>query len=62
MLTLKEWRRARGLSQEKMAEKLDIHINTYRNWEDKPSSIRLDKARKIADILGLQMSDIIFLP
>lgn len=62
MLTLKEWRRARGISQEEMAEKLEIHINTYRSWEETPSLIRFTKAVKMAEILKVELSDIIFTP
>lgn len=62
MLTLKEWRRAKNISQESMAEWLGIHVNTYRSWEDKPSEIKLGYAVKIAAILDLEMTDIKFLP
>ena len=60
-LTLKEWRRAKGISQETMAEKCGIHINTYRAWEENPSEIRLGKAQLMADALGIALKDI-FLP
>ena len=36
-LTLREWRRLKEVTQEQMAEVCGIHINTYRNWEEKPS-------------------------
>lgn len=61
-LTLKEWRRAKGVSQEKMADICDVHINTYRAWEEKPSEIKLGKAMKIAEELDISIDDIIFLP
>lgn len=60
-LTLKEWRRVKGISQETMAEKCGIHINTYRAWEENPSEIRLGKAQLMADALGIALKDI-FLP
>lgn len=61
MLTLKEWRRAKGFSQQSMADRLNVHINTYRDWESNPEKIRMSDAQKIADILGVGMTDIIFL-
>ncbi len=61
MLTLKEWRRARGISQQDMADRLGVHINTYREWEASPAKIRMSDAQKIAEILKLEITDIIFL-
>lgn len=60
--TLKELRRAKGFSQNYMAEVCGIHINTYRAWEEKPSEIKLGMAFKIAEKLGVSINDIIFLP
>lgn len=45
-----------------MAELCDVHINTYRLWEDKPSDIKLGKALDIAKVLGISVEDIIFCP
>ncbi|MBR3580746.1 MAG: helix-turn-helix transcriptional regulator [Lachnospiraceae bacterium] len=60
MLTLKQWRRVKDISQEKMAEQLGIHINTYQNWEKEPGNISVSNAAKIATILGVSPNDIIF--
>ena len=60
MLTLKQWRRARDISQEKMAELLGIHINTYQKWEKEPEKISVSVADKIISILGSEPNDIIF--
>lgn len=57
-LTLKEWRRAKGISQEEMAEVCGVHLNTYRDWEEHPESIKLVHAVAIANRLGLQLRDI----
>lgn len=61
-LTLKEWRRAKGYSLQKMADLCGVHVNTYRVWEDKPSDIKLGNAFKIAESLEITIEDIIFLP
>lgn len=62
MLTLKEWRRAKGITQEEMATLCGVHVNTYRTWEENASEIKLSKAVLIADRLGVPMNDIIFMP
>ena len=61
-LTLREWRRLKEVSQEQMAEVCGININTYRAWEEKPSSFRLSCAMKAAERLGISLDDIILEP
>jgi transcriptional regulator with XRE-family HTH domain len=60
MLTLAEWRRAKNISQEEMAQACDVHINTYRRWEEEPSSIKIKYVGTIAKRLGVKQSEIIF--
>lgn len=60
MQTLRAWRRAREISQGDMADKLNIHINTYQNWEKEPEKISIANAVKIAQILGVEMNEITF--
>ena len=62
MLTLAEWRRAKNISQSDMAKACGVHTNTYQHWEKKPSNISIINAEKIADRLGIAVSDIIFSP
>ena len=61
-LTLREWRRLKEISQETMAETCNVHVNTYRSWEEKPSMIKLTDARIIADKLGITLDDIVLEP
>jgi transcriptional regulator with XRE-family HTH domain len=60
-LSLKEWRRARGLSQEALAKTCGVHLNTYRQWEQNPGKIKIDDAVRIADTLNISL-DAIILP
>lgn len=60
-LSLKEWRRLKGISQEEMANICDVHVNTYRAWEENPADIKISKAVLICDRLGVNMSDVLFL-
>lgn len=60
-LTLRQWRLAREISIEKMAELLEIHPNTYRIWEREPENIAIGKAKQISNILNVPLADI-FLP
>lgn len=60
-LTLRQWRLAREISIDKMAELLGIHPNTYRQWEAEPDQIAIGKAQQISEILRVPLADI-FLP
>lgn len=60
MLTLRAWRRAKEISQEEIAKRLGIHVNTYLNWEKKPQDISVDNAKRLSEILGVPLDDISF--
>lgn len=60
-LTIREWRRVREISQEAMADKLQIHVNTYQNWEKDPGKISFEKAVEICKILGVSLDDVSFI-
>jgi len=59
-LTIKEWRRVKNISQEKMAELCGVHVNTYRTWEDDPENIKIGKAVLISEKLEIPLEDILF--
>ena len=59
-LTLKEWRRAKGISQKAMADHIGVHVNTYTSWEENPGEMRLSKAVLIAEKLEIPLDDILF--
>lgn len=61
MLTIKQWRRAKGISLQKMADLLGVHVNTYTSWEENPQKITIGNAYKISEILAVNISDIDFL-
>lgn len=62
MLTLKEWRRAKGITQQEVADACGCHVNTYSRWELDPERIPLGEAHKIAEYIGVSFDDINFLP
>lgn len=59
-LTLREWRRLKEISQEEMAEKLKVHVNTFQRWERESGKIPYDKACEIAAILEVPIDNISF--
>lgn len=59
-LTLKQWRLAKGISQEDMAAKCGVHRNTYASWEENPDTISIRNAKIIADALAVDVDTIFF--
>ena len=59
-LSLRAWRRAKDITQQDMADRLQIHVNTYQKWEDRPETISISYATKISEILGVSLNDIEF--
>lgn len=59
-LTLASARVNAGLTQEEMANKLEVSPPTYKAWENYKRRIPADKLRKFCEITGFSM-DLIFL-
>lgn len=59
-LTLRQLRLAKEVSQEKMAEELGVHRNTYASLEENPGKISIDQAKKISKFLEVTVDAIFF--
>ncbi len=59
-LTIRQWRLAKEISQEQMAEKCGVHRNTYAAWEERPEDISVKNAKIIANALGESVNKIFF--
>ena len=59
-LTLREWRRLKELSQKEMADRCNVHVNTYILWEEHPERLTIEKARIVANVLDVPFSQINF--
>lgn len=61
-LKLIEWRRAKGFSQDKMADAVGMSRSGYALMEKNPESCKMGVAKKICKVLDVEIQDIIFLP
>lgn len=61
-LTVKEWRRLRGISQAKFASALGVSLTTLQKWESHRAKLPVDKAFEMCNILNVKIDDVIFLP
>jgi transcriptional regulator with XRE-family HTH domain len=55
---LAEWRKARGLTQMRLAVKTDLTLGTIQSIESARRGVTMRTAQKIADALGVTILDI----
>jgi len=60
--SIAEWMAEKQISKERLAADTEVCVPTVYNWLKKPERITFEKGKKIADALGVKMSDIQFLP
>lgn len=59
-LTLKQARLLRGFKQKEIADRLNVHVQTYRKMEKYPDSITIGQAKEICRILNIGCDYIFF--
>jgi len=57
-LTLREWRRVLGLTQSQVAEKVGVHINTWKKYERYPATIRIGTLVDICEAFGISITEV----
>jgi transcriptional regulator with XRE-family HTH domain len=55
---LKLMRQHKNLTQEKLAEKLDWAVNSYRKIEQGKADIKLEKLQQIANVMGINVEEL----
>lgn len=60
VLTLKQARLVREMTQEQVAEILGVHVQTYRRIEQEPDEATIGQAKRISKELGLNYNEIFF--
>ena len=57
-MKLKTKRIDQGMTLERMADKLEVSLLTYRAWERDPRKVTVENAKKICVILKCDLEDI----
>ena len=57
--TIKELRKAKGISQKEMSKLLDIPYSTYSNYENNNREPSADVIKKVSDILEISTDSLI---
>jgi len=56
--TIRGLRRAKDISQQAMADKVGIHINTYRRLEKNPENASAKHVAVVAKLLGVTIEEL----
>ena len=59
-LTLKQARLLKGFKQSELADRLGVHVQTYRKMEKFPDTVTVGEAKKICEILDIGYDYIFF--
>lgn len=54
---LKGYRVKNGYSQEDLAEVLNVHVSTIKNWEKQPNKMTFEKLAKLATLYKCDVKD-----
>lgn len=60
ILTIKQVRLVKGITQKEVAEQLNVHVDTYRKMERHPDDITIGDAKKICNFLEISYDHIFF--
>jgi len=58
-MNIKDWRKKRGITQEELAELVDVHVNTIIRWEKEEHAPRATDLKKIAKALNCSEADLL---
>lgn len=56
---IREWRKKRGLTQEKLAELANVHVNTLLRWEYGTREPKASELQKLAKVLNVTEAELL---
>ena len=59
MLQIRRWRKQAGLTQEKLADLVSIHLNTLSRWESGQREPRASEIAKLCEVLGVSEAELL---
>lgn len=60
MMTVRQARMFRDLSQQQVADALNVNVDTYRRIERNPQKATIEMAIKFCSVVNMKMDDIFF--
>ncbi len=59
-ITMKQARVGADMTQQQVADRLGVHVQTYQRMENNPEDISIKQGKNFADIVGVNFEDIFF--
>ncbi len=59
-ITMKQARVGANMTQQDVADRLGVHVQTYQRMESHPGDVTIRQGRAFAEIVGLKFDDIFF--
>ena len=59
-ITMKQARVGADMTQQQVADRLGVHVQTYQRMENNPEDISIKQGKNFADIVGVNFEDICF--
>jgi len=59
LLHIKQWRKRVGLTQEKLADLVNVHLNTLSRWELGQREPRASEIAKLCEVLGVSEAELL---
>ena len=56
---IREWRKKAGLTQEKLAELVEVHVNTLARWENGSYPPRINELQSLCKVLGCTEAELL---
>lgn len=59
-VTMKQARVGADMTQQEVADRLGVHVQTYQRMESHPGDVTIRQGKNFAEIVGLKFDDIFF--
>lgn len=59
-ITMKQARIGANMTQQQVADKLGVHVQTYQRMENNPEDISIKQGKLFASIVGVEFENIFF--
>lgn len=59
-ITMKQARVGANLTQQQVADRLGVHVQTYQRMEQNPQDVTIKQGKQFSEIVGYDFEDIFF--
>ena len=60
-ITMKQARVGAEMTQQQVADKLGVHVQTYQRMENNPEDVTIRQGKTFSEIVGVRFEDIFFI-